>query len=50
MMPKKQRKAKALTITEVARMGGRATAKKLTAQQRKESAKRAAVARWTKRD
>jgi hypothetical protein len=37
-----------LTITEFARMGGKALAKKMTAKQRKESAKRAAQARWAK--
>jgi hypothetical protein len=37
-----------LTIQEFARMGGHARAKKLTETQRKESARRAAQARWAK--
>jgi hypothetical protein len=37
---------KPLTITEFARMGGKALAKKMTKQERQESARRAAQARW----
>jgi len=37
-----------LTIQEFARMGGHARAKKLTEKERKESARRAAQARWAK--
>jgi hypothetical protein len=33
---------------ELGRKGGKATARKLTAEQRKESARRAAQARWAK--
>jgi hypothetical protein len=40
--------ANTLTITEFARMGGKALAKKMTAKQRKESARKAAQARWAK--
>jgi hypothetical protein len=48
-MQKKQRRKKAsMTIKEMASLGGKATAKKLTAKQRKESARRAARARWGK--
>jgi len=39
---------KTLTVQELARMGGEARAKKLTAQQRKESARKAVQARWAK--
>lgn len=38
-----------LTIKQVASLGGFATARKLTAEQRRESAKRAARARWAKK-
>lgn len=38
-----------MTIAEMARMGGLATAKKLTAEQREESARKAAKARWAKK-
>jgi len=51
MTTKKQGKGRAkkpMTIAEMARMGGRATAKKLTKEQRKESARKAAKARWAK--
>lgn len=41
--------AKPMTITEFARMGGKALAKKMTAKQRKESARKAAKARWAKK-
>jgi len=34
---------------QLGRMGGKATAKKLTAEQRKQSARKAAQARWAKR-
>ena len=37
-----------MTVTEMARLGGKATAKKLTAEQREESARNAAQARWAK--
>jgi hypothetical protein len=40
--------SKPLTVTEFARMGGKALAKKMTKQQRQESARRAAHARWAK--
>jgi hypothetical protein len=43
------RKKKELTITEVARMGGKALAKKMNPQQRTEAGRRAANARWAKR-
>jgi hypothetical protein len=38
-----------MTVTEMARLGGKATAKKLTAEQRSESARKAVKARWAKR-
>ncbi len=34
---------------QLGRRGGKATAKKLTAEQRKQSARKAAQARWAKR-
>jgi len=37
-----------MTVTEMARLAGKATAKKLTAEQRMESARKAAQARWAK--
>jgi hypothetical protein len=37
-----------MTITEVARLGGKATAKKLTEEQRSENARNAVQARWAK--
>jgi hypothetical protein len=37
---------KPLTIQEFARLGGKARAEKLNKQQRKESARKAALARW----
>jgi len=37
-----------MTVKEMARLGGEATAKKLTHEQRKESARKAAKARWAK--
>lgn len=37
-----------LTITEFARMGGKALAKKMSKKERQESARRAAQARWAK--
>jgi hypothetical protein len=40
--------AKALTITEFARLGGKARAKKLGKKRLQESARRAAQARWAK--
>jgi hypothetical protein len=39
---------KPLTISDFARMGGKARAKKLTPQERKESARKAVQARWAK--
>jgi hypothetical protein len=39
---------KPLTIQEFARMGGKARARKLTAEQRSESARKAINARWAK--
>ncbi len=42
------RMSQPLTITEFARMGGKALAKKLTKNQRQESARRADQARWAK--
>jgi hypothetical protein len=41
-------KKKELTARELASMGGRALAKKLTAKERSESARRAVLARWAK--
>jgi hypothetical protein len=41
-------KKKELTVRELASMGGHALAKKLTAKERSESARRAVLARWTK--
>lgn len=37
-----------MTVAELAAMGGRARAKKLTEKERKESARQAAMARWSK--
>jgi hypothetical protein len=37
-------------LSELGRKGGKATAKKLTAEERKESARKAAQARWAKRE
>jgi hypothetical protein len=42
------RMAQPLTITEFARMGGKALAKKMTKKERQESARKAAQARWSK--
>jgi hypothetical protein len=42
------KRKKPLTISEVARMGGKATAKNLTPEERKKSASKAAKARWEK--
>jgi hypothetical protein len=39
---------KPLTVSEMARLGGQARARKLTAEQRKESARNAVNARWAK--
>jgi hypothetical protein len=39
-------KEKKLTFSEFARIGGKARAKKLTPEQRKASARKAAQARW----
>jgi hypothetical protein len=47
-MALKKHSKKPLTVTEMARMGGEATAKKLTPEQRKASASKAAQARWAK--
>jgi hypothetical protein len=40
---------KPLTIQEFARLGGKARAQKMSKQQRKDSAKKAAQARWSKK-
>lgn len=40
---------KLLTCEEIGRLGGLTTAKRLTAEQRRESARRAARARWHKK-
>jgi len=37
-----------MTVTEFARLGGKAKAKKLTKAQRRASARKAALARWAK--
>ncbi|MGH9515279.1 MAG: hypothetical protein ACRD3P_06335 [Terriglobales bacterium] len=42
------KRRKPLTVTEFARMGGKALAKKMTKQERQESARRAAQSRWAK--
>jgi hypothetical protein len=39
---------KPLTISEMARLGGKARAKNMTPEQRKESARKAVNARWDK--
>jgi hypothetical protein len=39
---------KPLTVSEFARMGGKARAKKLSADERKASARKAVQARWAK--
>ena len=39
---------KPMTVREMARLGGQTTAKKLAAGNRKESARKAAQARWAK--
>lgn len=39
---------KPLTVTELARMGGKARAKKMTAAERSASARKAIEARWAK--
>jgi hypothetical protein len=44
------KKKKELTITELARRGGKARAKKLTPKQLSEQAQNAAQARWKKND
>jgi hypothetical protein len=41
--------AKALRITEFVQLGGKARAKKLTEKQLRDSAKKAAQARWSKK-
>lgn len=41
---------KELTITEFARMGAKARQKELTPERRKEIARKAAKARWAKKD
>jgi hypothetical protein len=41
-------KEKKLTLSEFARIGGKARARKLTPEQRKASARKAAQARWAK--
>jgi len=40
------KKKKPMTVSEMARMGGKATAKKLTPKERSDSARKAAKARW----
>lgn len=40
----------ALSITDFARMGGKARAQKLTKEERSESARKAVTARWAKFD
>jgi hypothetical protein len=45
----KMAKEKKLTLSEFASIGGKARAKKLTADQRKASARKAAQARWAKK-
>ena len=40
---------KKLTLSEFARIGGKARAKQLTKEQRSESARKAAKARWAKK-
>jgi hypothetical protein len=42
-------KEKKLTLSEFARIGGKARARKLTPEQRKASARKAAQARWAKK-
>jgi hypothetical protein len=52
MAPKKKARKPAkpqMTIQEMARLGGLATAKKLTPEQRRKNARKAARARWAKR-
>lgn len=49
MQKKRRNKKNPMTIKEMASLGGKATAKKLTPQQRKASARRAAQARWATR-
>ena len=39
---------KPLTVSEMARLGGKARAKKMTAEQRRDSARKAVNARWDK--
>ena len=48
ILPDSMAKEKKLTFSEFARIGGKARAKKLTAEQRKASARKAAKARWAK--
>ena len=40
---------KQLTLTEFARLGGKARSEKLTAKRRKEIARKASIARWKKK-
>jgi len=42
------RREKRLTVSEFARIGGKARAQKLTPEERQESARKAAQARWAK--
>jgi hypothetical protein len=42
--------AEKMTVEEMARMGGLASARKLTPEQRRENARRAAQARWRKKE
>jgi hypothetical protein len=48
MASPRKRSKRPMTVKEMARLGGKATAKKLTPERRKESARKAAKARWAK--
>ena len=43
------KKKKQLTVSEMAKMGGKARAKSLTAERRKEIARKAIATRWAKK-
>ena len=45
----KSKRKRPLTISEMARMGGKATAKKRTPKQREEAARKAAKVRWARK-
>ena len=49
-IPQSMSKKKNAAAVSLGRKGGKATAKKLTAKQRKESARKAALARWRAAD